>query len=180
VRRAQLSSTTLFIYVSFCLMFLFLSDAISSEKDQIEANILSFKDLCDLGPSKFNRHLNFTEPGKYELLTCENTKKKFPRPIAVRVNIKNISSTDLKINLPKGFTTVILSQSNGKKIYPLAFQSPVNMGIGPATVQYFTKDQNGISVSISPKEQDDLIFLFESANTGDLLKLDNFSNIKLK
>jgi hypothetical protein len=179
VKNLQLNFTTLFIYVSFCLLFLFLSNAISSEKDQIEANIIVFKDLCDLGPSKFNRILKFNEPGKYELLTCENTKKKFPRTIAVRVNIKNSSSTELKINLPKGFTTVILSHSNGKKIYPLAFQSTVSMGIVPTTVNYFTKDI-GISVLIAPKEQDDLIFLFESANAGDLLKVDNFSNIKLK
>ncbi|MFH1097480.1 MAG: hypothetical protein V1749_08285 [Candidatus Desantisbacteria bacterium] len=160
------------------------------EKSQVEdtrqfvvkAQLYPYTSLCEFPDSKnWPRTIMWEGAVSITLKGCSDLEKTLVHPSAILITIVNLGDFDIEIPI-EGFNSVILTKKDSKKIPAIAWRyrerNSFGYGLG-YSIGFVTKCSGKIVVIIKPRESCDLIFLFPSAETGELISIAGLAPVKI-
>jgi hypothetical protein len=176
------------IFCSILVLFVFLlipslgiqnPVLFASDKLNFSAELIEYKKFCDFKIEEEPRKITLSANSTFGFVNCDEIAKKYKDAKIVKVYVKNVSASDIQLSISKRYNNIVLTNKEDQKFNPVAFRN-VQISMGQQQILYLT-DLNGEMKLLLPKnKEDNLIFIFENASSGQKLRFGDLFSVDLK
>lgn len=162
--------------------FLLPQPMFCQEKLNIQAKIWKYTSICDFKDPEHSSGYDIkptTEKVTIEVTNCATFEKKYDRPAAVAITLKNLDKEPLTVPIDKELVDIILTDKEGETIKPIAKRFMVEGPMGGKKMEFVTKADASYEIKLKPGEIVNIVYLFAKANVGDMIKIGKLKPVKI-
>lgn len=160
-----------------CLIF----PASGQERPELRAMIWEYGSACEFAdpPNSSDYEIKTTnERVTLEITDCKAFERKHGHPVAVALTLKNKGDAPLGVPIDRDLARVQVN-SGEEAIPALAKRAKVEGPMGGKKMEFITRAEASYLITLAPKQEISILYLFPKAKPGDTLKVADLDPVSI-